>query len=374
MANYHIIRAHQRHRRQQKHSKLQAQMPATHEVWPAMTYGTSGSSVSQIALLKGQSMSATEESGEAIVVVLSGALAAQDMTRLEAGDCALLPQAQAVNEFACVEDAMVLLIVNRLCAGNTVHAVTYTVDTGHKEDTYSSEAQERTLESIARALSTSIKGGDPLVEADLEDFVALVQRELVDAWDELYDWIFEIFLLFFRELPLAPLRMRATFCARLCAQWTLADPNKAPKYGEENCRVSEAQALRMVEAIRFVAKVYEALFLPRCRHPFVQEAVFWTLLATGERKSVSYLAQRLFVNRTYFSERFKALSGISASEYVQRVKLHGAMLLVLKPQLGQNDLLEILGYSDMSHFSRKFKQHTGYGLQAFQAKFGPLMD
>lgn len=78
-----------------------------------------------------------------------------------------------------------------------------------------------------------------------------------------------------------------------------------------------------------------------------------------ERISVNALAKELYLSRPYLSERFKAESGESLTDYILREKTTEARRLLDYTDKSLTSLSSYLGFSSPSHFSRVFKKYTG---------------
>ena len=68
------------------------------------------------------------------------------------------------------------------------------------------------------------------------------------------------------------------------------------------------------------------------------------------------LAEIAGMNYSYFSRRFSEIMGISPSEYRDNIRLEEAKRLILQG-MGVRETAELMGYSDMFAFSKKFKKH-----------------
>lgn len=78
-----------------------------------------------------------------------------------------------------------------------------------------------------------------------------------------------------------------------------------------------------------------------------------------ERISVNDLAKELYISRPYLSERFKAESGESLTDYILREKTVEAKRLLDYTDKSLTSISSYLGFSSPSHFSRVFKKYTG---------------
>ncbi|MFC4775659.1 response regulator [Paenibacillus sp. GCM10023252] len=79
-----------------------------------------------------------------------------------------------------------------------------------------------------------------------------------------------------------------------------------------------------------------------------------------EDVSLQQLASRFFLSREYVSRRFKQETGQNLSEYVERLRVDKAKLLLGNPDLKITDIAAMVGYPDEKYFSKVFKKQTGF--------------
>ncbi|MCG7378703.1 response regulator [Paenibacillus sp. ACRSA] len=65
------------------------------------------------------------------------------------------------------------------------------------------------------------------------------------------------------------------------------------------------------------------------------------------------------MNYTYFSSWFKEETGWTFSAYMMRIKMEEAKRLLENPTLRVNEVASRVGYDNIYHFSRAFKNYTG---------------
>lgn len=273
------------------------------------------------------------ETNDHVLYVVSGQIRLPDQRTKLSGDCITIESPMFLNECTSIEPSVLLLMITDKKSQQALQPfVTF-------EDS-SNDPKAQLGKSIAQSIcaSTAIDSNSIAQLLQTLHIRAPFEGDMLNRFTELY-------LSILSELPLEPLRLNKAYCARICAHWTLNSikPEKT-----------------FYEVIHFIFKLYNDLFLPQIQAPLVREAIFWTLNNTGENKTVQLIAEKLFVNRTHLSERFKKLTGISLSAFIIRVKMYGAMLLLIDDTLSFSDVLDILGYKDSSHFAQNFKKYVGY--------------
>jgi AraC-like DNA-binding protein len=80
----------------------------------------------------------------------------------------------------------------------------------------------------------------------------------------------------------------------------------------------------------------------------------------SRRWSVAELAVRASLSRAQFTRRFTAHVGLPPARYVLRVRAERARRLLTETSMSVTQVATTLGYSDVAHFSRQYRQYTGH--------------
>jgi len=81
--------------------------------------------------------------------------------------------------------------------------------------------------------------------------------------------------------------------------------------------------------------------------------------------NVSELASRLGIDRSYFSNLFKAQMGISPGKYLSNLRLANAADLLIRHGKSPTTAALSCGFTDIYHFSKAFKKHFGLSPRAY---------
>jgi AraC-like DNA-binding protein len=81
--------------------------------------------------------------------------------------------------------------------------------------------------------------------------------------------------------------------------------------------------------------------------------------APGRLWVVTELAAACALSPDHFTRLFKAARGVTPREFIQRQRIDAARRLLLASSHSIGRIAELLGFSDIYHFSRVFKQRTG---------------
>jgi len=75
--------------------------------------------------------------------------------------------------------------------------------------------------------------------------------------------------------------------------------------------------------------------------------------------TVSELAAKIGIDRSYFSRIFKEVLSMSPQEYIKQFRLHKAALLLQDPLMKVSAVARAVGYQDYITFTKLFKQYKG---------------
>lgn len=85
-----------------------------------------------------------------------------------------------------------------------------------------------------------------------------------------------------------------------------------------------------------------------------------------ERLDLSQLCRKLELSESYFIRLFRQKMKISPMKYFNRLKIEAASAYLLGTNRPACRIAEQLGFYSEFHFSKRFKQHTGYSPRAYR--------
>lgn len=91
----------------------------------------------------------------------------------------------------------------------------------------------------------------------------------------------------------------------------------------------------------------------------------------AEDLSLEKLAQHFFINKYHLCVLFKKVTGTSPSQYIIHCRMIKAKEL-LSHKIPVETVCGLIGYNNLSHFSRTFKRHTGSSPKKFSLHAAPL--
>jgi YesN/AraC family two-component response regulator len=90
--------------------------------------------------------------------------------------------------------------------------------------------------------------------------------------------------------------------------------------------------------------------------------------------SLTDISKSLDINPSYLSREFsKHFNNLSFGEYIRKLRIEKAIDLIKANQYSLTEIAYLTGFSDQSHFTRIFRQHTGkspsvYKKESFKSK------
>lgn len=83
--------------------------------------------------------------------------------------------------------------------------------------------------------------------------------------------------------------------------------------------------------------------------------------------TIRELSDKFHINRTSLTERFREITGYPVMEYLIRLRLYIASRMLKETQLPVYEIIERVGFSDITHFGRMFKKSFGYSPSEYRA-------
>jgi len=74
---------------------------------------------------------------------------------------------------------------------------------------------------------------------------------------------------------------------------------------------------------------------------------------------VAMLAQKALMSQPVFYKKIKAITGLSANDFVKSLRLKRAATLLLEQQYTVYEIAYMVGYENSKYFSREFKKQYG---------------
>ena len=169
------------------------------------------------------------------------------------------------------------------------------------------------------------------------------------------------------KLPLRSSVVHLLFFSAVCERGVRA--YLAGEEGKQDARIWLASAL--------VALFEENRALPSRQvveqWEVIEEACEWMRANPGRLKSVGELAASYHYTPGHFSRLFRRYIGLSPRAFLTQARIEAAKSLLLMSSQTIGEIATALGYFDVAHFSRQFKEMTGHAPSEFRAR-KPLRD
>lgn len=115
---------------------------------------------------------------------------------------------------------------------------------------------------------------------------------------------------------------------------------------------------------------YQELLKNELSHdPLVAKAQFWLQNHLSENINQTSLAERMHVSQRTLIRRFKAELEVTPLAYLQNVRIEAAKQMLENTGAPLTEIIESVGYFDVSSFSRLFKRRTGLTPHAYRQRF-----
>ncbi|MGK0465598.1 response regulator transcription factor [Clostridium sp.] len=122
------------------------------------------------------------------------------------------------------------------------------------------------------------------------------------------------------------------------------------------------------EALSAITREHDIYNLPgKKSNKFIDEITEYVKLNYGDCElTLSKVAHVFFINASYLSRIFKKEMGINFMEYLVRIRIERAIMLLNNMDLKAYEIGEKVGISDSSYFSTCFKKNTGYSISEYR--------
>lgn len=101
----------------------------------------------------------------------------------------------------------------------------------------------------------------------------------------------------------------------------------------------------------------------------VRKAMDYIYSHLNERITVEELAENLKLNRSYFSSLFHKETGKTVMAFIREAKIVAATNLLTFSEYDYSDIAEYLGFASQSHFTKCFREQTGYTPKQYRIRF-----
>lgn len=108
-----------------------------------------------------------------------------------------------------------------------------------------------------------------------------------------------------------------------------------------------------------VTRSSEKNIFPTVRHE-IYDVINYMHDNYHENHDVSFFAARSHLSEGRFSHVFKEITGMSPKQYLQKLKIENAQVLLSSTSLPTQEIASMVGIENVNYFIRLFKKHTGF--------------
>lgn len=131
---------------------------------------------------------------------------------------------------------------------------------------------------------------------------------------------------------------------------------------DELCELSDAM---FAHYTREMAKLRKKAVIPRP----IRQCIDYIHSHLHEKISLSTLAEITDHSASYLATIFKNEMHQTIGQYITEARIHSAQHMLNHSELSYSQISSALGFSSQSHFTKVFREHTGYTPKEFRMTF-----
>lgn len=99
----------------------------------------------------------------------------------------------------------------------------------------------------------------------------------------------------------------------------------------------------------------------------IKEIILYLYTNYMNKITIQELTDKFHINRTSLTERFHEITGYPVMDYLIRLRLYLASKMLKETLLPISEIIERVGFSDITHFGRMFKKSFGYSPSEYRS-------
>ena len=103
-------------------------------------------------------------------------------------------------------------------------------------------------------------------------------------------------------------------------------------------------------------------------HKLVQKSKEYIAVNYADDISLEAVAEYLEISSTYLSKIFKEIEGVNYKEYVIRIRMEHAKLMLADGNFNTSEIARLVGYPNSNYFSQAFKKYSGVSPTDFSGR------
>ena len=138
---------------------------------------------------------------------------------------------------------------------------------------------------------------------------------------------------------------------------------------KENCAFSEIMCAATVLQVMFELDQFVRRSLTSRKdkyvHYYVNKAESILSRRFSEHLTVKSIAEELSISPNYLSALFKSSTGIGLTDRLLEIRIKKAAELLTEKGLHESEVASLVGYEELGHFRRRFKQYYGISIRDY---------
>ena len=187
------------------------------------------------------------------------------------------------------------------------------------------------------------------------DKAIMYLSELIDKVMLISNMNSNIFKSYIMELSI--MVMRTLFNDRLIDKLKLPSINEIYKKLNMLDNISDIKDL-LFSYTRAIADYFNEKNKPGCRK-VINEIKSYININYFKDISLRQISKEFYMNESYLSDLFKRETGSSFSNYLSNIRIDQSKVLLMQDDLKIQDIAEMVGYSDSRYFIKVFRKFTG---------------
>ncbi len=126
------------------------------------------------------------------------------------------------------------------------------------------------------------------------------------------------------------------------------------------------EMLFLLSRLLIIDETFESLELDKDPGD-IKEIILYLYTNYMNKITIQELTDLFHINRTSLAERFSEVTGYPVMEYLIQLRLYLASKMLKETLLPVSEIIERVGFSDITHFGRMFKKNFGYSPSEYRA-------
>ncbi len=135
------------------------------------------------------------------------------------------------------------------------------------------------------------------------------------------------------------------------------------EHGASSEIVCASMVLRMMGEIDRITRQNVRNKREKYIHYYVDKTESILLRRYAERLTVKSIAKELSISPNYLSAIFKISTGVGFTDRLLEIRMKKAATFLMEGKLPELEVASLVGYEDLGHFRRRFKQYFGVSIR-----------